>query len=305
MYNIGFRKAALIIYNYFHSLRKASRILNVSISTLSRWNCSIEIKPRVRQSIQKSDAIRSFVSTQVINNPCITCPLLCYELNKHFDLNISRQLVHLIVKQCSFSFKRIRTRCKSNKKEEKTKAFIDAYKQNAKQNNLVVSIDESGFDHRAHQVYGYAPKGKPAIIHCPYSSDRKRYNLILAICSNGEKYFEIHIGPVTSAIYSKFIKNLPFPKNACLLMDNATIHRTKVVLDSIQHKEHQVIFTPPYGPEYAAIELVFGQIKNRFYKLRFNMKGNLESLIRKLTNEVTSSDIMNSFRHVCENYIYV
>ena len=85
-------------------------------------------------------------SFQVINNPCLTCPLLCAQIESEFGFSISRQLVHLILKQNNFSFKRIRKRGFSKQKEEKTKTFIEQFKQNNKHSTTIISIDESGFE---------------------------------------------------------------------------------------------------------------------------------------------------------------
>ena len=146
MYGVEFRKAALILYAYFKSLRTTSKILKVSISTLSRWNSGIEIKTRNRKCVKTSDALRTFVKVHTVDNPCITCPLLCSKIEKEFGFSVSRQLVHLILKQAGFSFKRIRKRGFSKQKEEKTRTFIELFKQNNKPSTTLISIDESGFE---------------------------------------------------------------------------------------------------------------------------------------------------------------
>jgi len=303
MYNIGFRKAALLFYDFFKSLRKVSKIFKIRISTLSRWNSSIVIKKRIRKSIQTSEVLRSFISLLIIQNPCANCTFLRMEINKHFGFNISRQLVHLIVQKCNFTFKRIRTRGTSKAKESKTKEFIASFREIDLDNTTIVSIDESGFDQRAHQVYGYSLKGHPAILTAPYCKDRKRYNLLLAISSCGKKYFKIYTQSITSEIYSNFINELPFPKQSVLLMDNARFHKTQLVHESINNKEFNVLYTPPYSPEYNPIELVFGQIKQSFYKMRFSIEENIGSLVHEITSSVTQSAIVNSFTHVVKSEI--
>ena len=303
MYSVQFREVALLLYVYFKSLRKTSKILKVSISTLSRWNSSIEIKKRTRKSVKTSDALRNFITVQVINNPCLTCPLLCAQIELEFGFSISRQLVHLILKQSNFSFKRIRKRGFSKQKEEKTKTFIEQFKQNNKHSTTIISIDESGFDHRGSQIYGYAPKGTPAIVTTTYTSDRKRYNLLLAVSSKGEKYFKIYNQTITSEIYNSFLRELPIPKDHLVLMDNARIHKTNLVNETIVNRKLNVLFTPPYGPEYAPIELVFGQIKQQFYKARYTNKQPLGNIIRNITDSILPKSIRNSFTHVLDNFI--
>ncbi len=75
----------------------------------------------------------------------------------------SRQLVCILIKQTNLSYKRIRTRGTSKRKEELVHSFVSRYK-NIQKDVKIVSIDESGFDQRAHPIYGYAQKGKKAIV---------------------------------------------------------------------------------------------------------------------------------------------
>ena len=69
MYDIGFRIAALKIYSYFLSLRKTSKILNISISTISRWNANICIKKRNRIPVKNSEfGLAPFENTPVMSD---------------------------------------------------------------------------------------------------------------------------------------------------------------------------------------------------------------------------------------------
>ncbi len=60
-----------------------------------------------------------------------------------------------------------------------------------------------------------------------------------------------------------------------IIMDNASIHRSKKVREVIENAGHILLYLPPYSPDYNPIENVFGTIKKI---LRY--KGcNLESVI--------------------------
>ena len=86
-------------------------------------------------------------------------------------------------------------------------------------------------------------------------------------------------------------------------MDNAAIHRTQHVKDTIMNRNLNVLYTPPYSPEYAPIELVFGQIKQKYYKARFFSTEPLGELVSNLTESVLPISITKSFAHVINNYI--
>ena len=61
---------------------------------------------------------------------------------------------------------------------------------------------------------------------------------------------------------------MPFDAGTTLLLDNAAIHKTAAVRAAAERKGYCLLFTPPYSPELNPIELVFGILKNAFYKLR-------------------------------------
>ena len=53
-------------------------------------------------------------------------------------------------------------------------------------------------------------------------------------------------------------------------MDNASIHKTKELKEILNHKKYNVVYTPPYSPEFNPIEMVFGNIKHHYYKHRYD-----------------------------------
>ena len=193
---------------------------------------------------------------------------------------------------------------KSPKKEDLTYEFIQTYK-NLPNNVTIVSIDESGFDQRAHRVYGYAKRGEQAIVHNTYCKDRNRYNLLLGVSNKGNKQFYISNENINGLTFSKFIMRLPYPKGTYLLMDNHRIHRTYDVQNSLISKGYIQMFTPPYSPEFNPIELVFGFIKSRYYKER--LLPSFSSIVKSvydITTNVNKNSLMSSFKHVEQHFIY-
>ncbi len=60
------------------------------------------------------------------------------------------------------------------------------------------------------------------------------------------------------------------------------------------------LFMPPYSPEYNPIELVFGVIKNSFYRLRYSdgFSSLLDATRRCVQEKTTPSTIRGCFGHV-------
>jgi transposase len=134
---------------------------------------------------------------------------------------------------------------------------------------LIVSIDESGFDARPKTVYGYGKPGQQVILKAPYCKDRKRHTLTLSIASDGQKYYTIQTKTMTSETFANYIRGLPFPEGTRLILDNASIHKTKEVRDVLEAKGYVALMTPTYSPECNPVELAFGMLKNKYYRDRY------------------------------------
>jgi len=297
MYPVDYRIATLQLYNYFQSMRKTSEALNVSIASISRWTKRLQPLHRKRKYIKLSDALVIFVQQLVNKDPSLKCSQLVILINDHFQLSVSRQLVHLVLKRLNYSYKRIRKRGISTKKQLLQEAFLRKF-YNLPNDSNIISIDESGFDQRPIPIYGYSLKGKQAICNYNPSMERRRHSLLMAISNKGYQHYSIVKESVKSSTFQKFIESLDLPKGSYLLMDNASIHKSVFLKLYLQSKDCNIIFTPPYSPEYNPIELVFGFIKNDYYKSRYSSNFNIESSIQSSVSRVNHEHIINCFKHV-------
>jgi hypothetical protein len=72
------------------------------------------------------------------------------------------------------------------------------------------------------------------------------------------------------------------------------------VKQTIADKGYVALFVPPYSPEFNPIELVFGVVKNAFYRLRYSDSfSDLLSATRYCVEDKAGpATIRNSFKHV-------
>lgn len=301
MYSIEIRKLTLQLYSYFKSLRKTSKVLNISISSISRWIYNLYPKKRMFNSFKQVDLLIDYIKYNLSINPMTSCREFIVKIKNDLNISISRQLVNLIIKKrLNYTYKKIKNKCFSKNKEVKIKEFVETFK-NINKDNLIVSIDESGFDKRPKQIYGYGLKGKRIFIEYKNQSVDK-YNLLLEVCNNGHKKFIISKDYINNHIFGNFIDSLDYPKNTYFLLDNASIHKTKYVMNIFKRKEYIPLFIPPYSPEYNPIELIFGIIKSMFYKQRFYYN-NMYDLIIENIKKIDKEIIIKSFNHVIKNFI--
>lgn len=153
MYDIGFREAAIRLYQHLGSLRKVATALKVSPASICRWTKRIQPLTTPLQT-----RIRSFVAYILHQNPLLTCKDIVVRIHEALRLKVSRQLVGCVLRSTGFTRKCIRRRVGSSS-PSKQQTFCEEYEQQRGEGRLIVSVDESGFDQRPSVVYGYTPKG--------------------------------------------------------------------------------------------------------------------------------------------------
>ena len=52
-------------------------------------------------------------------------------------------------------------------------------------------------------------------------------------------------------------------KNSTLIMDNACFHKKEIIRNIARKEGHDVLFLPPYSPDFNPIEKVFAVLKKR------------------------------------------
>ena len=302
MYHPSTRKTILAIYDYLGSMRKVAFITKVSIASISRWSKDRDAAARPRRTQRGgklTDAIMASVRLFMQTETRVSSWEVVSHVQEMYGITISRQLAHLVIHRLGYTFKRTRKRGISQKKESAIPPFVVEF-LTAYDGMNIASIDESGFDQRPVPVYGYALAGEPAIVRWKPSSNRTRYNLLMSIHNDGSHTKMIHDRPINGEMFATFIRGLPYCQGTALLMDNASIHKTLAVKNAIAVRGFVPIYVPPYSPEFNPIELVFGIIKNEFYRSRYN--GTFDDLYAATlgctTNNVVPRTVHNCFRHV-------
>ena len=305
MYHQSTRRAILTIFDYLGSMRKAAILMKVSVASICRWSrdrdATLTRPHRKHRSGKLTDAIMASVRMFMQKETRVSSWEIVGHVQEMYGISISRQLANLVIHRLGYTFKRTRKRGTSQRKESAVPPFLVEF-MTAYEDLNIASIDESGFDQRPVPVYGYASAGKPAIVRWKPSSNRTRYNLLMSIHNDGSHAKTIHDRPVNGEKFAEFIRGLPYCQGTALLMDNASIHKTLAVKAAMELKGFIPIYVPPYSPEFNPIELVFGIIKNDFYRSRYN--GAFDDLYKATlgctTNNVLPRTVQNCFRHVAD-----
>jgi len=102
---------------------------------------------------------------------------------------------------------------------------------------------------------------------------RKRINVIGALHNNKIISASLFKTSVTTEVFAAWVKNDLFeviPKNSLVIMDRASFHDNKKIINLFQSNDHKVLFLPRYTPEYNKIEKKWAELKAYRRKFRCN-----------------------------------
>ncbi|KAF7684893.1 hypothetical protein CDIK_4358, partial [Cucumispora dikerogammari] len=156
------------------------------------------------------------------------------------------------------------------------------------QNDLssAVFIDVSGFNLELKRSYARAGQGRRAIVHEPTIKGRN-ISLNPNLTTGGMGYCKvISNSTVNAEIFSDYINELciylrdvKLMENACLILDNARIHKREHIQRIVSQYNYTFKFLSPYSYMLNPIENVFSKIKNGVRsKLRLGITGALSEI---------------------------
>lgn len=128
-------------------------------------------------------------------------------------------------------------------------------------------------------MYSYSEKGQRA--YAQYNWQLKNQtNAIGAIESNQLITVGLFDTSVNTAVFECWIEQDLLPKlttTSVLIMDNATFHKGKRLLELIKAAGHYLIWLPTYSPDLNPIEKFWSRIKSIRNKLRIQ---NIDALFK-------------------------
>lgn len=174
--------------------------------------------------------------------------------------------------------------------EEKAK-HLDARK--------LVFLDESGSNIALTRLYGRAPKGKRARGSIPRNRG-KNVTVISCLTFDGLGESLILDGAANGELFELYIERFLAPSlkpGQIVIMDNLSIHKRQKVRELIEARGCEVLFLPPYSPDFSPIEEAFSKIKAVLRKIGARTRDALQEALEYALTTVSASDAAGWFRH--------
>jgi transposase len=162
-----------------------------------------------------------------------------------------------------------------------------------------VFLDESSINLAYTRLYGRAKTNervKEGIIDVRF----KRKSILSTVGLNGKMCPFIFDGTLNKELFAQYIRQYLKPCLSCediLVLDNSSVHKSKLVLDILKELGIKYMFLPRYSPNFNPIELLWATMKSYLRKVKARTYEKLESAICAFLNSVSLEFISNWVRH--------
>ena len=172
-----------------------------------------------------------------------------------------------------------------------------------------VFIDETGFLLENNNFYSWRSREEEIYLGAKIKS-KERLNLILGVSKTKVIAKKFIKGSVDSEMFISFLKDIlkvlseEEKDNTMIIMDNATYHVSKEVINFFKNNRMKGLTICPYRSPFNMIELVFRYVKNIIYKNVYsNMLDLKNDVIKILESNHLKDTLINLYKETLQKYI--
>ena len=161
----------------------------------------------------------------------------------------------------------------------------------------LVFLDESGVNINMTRRYGRAI-GKERVHDYAPLNIPKSTTMLSSIRMDGTMIHKEFSGAVNREHFLDYVTNFLTPSlhpGDIVIMDNLHTHKVDGVQQAIQSVGAQVLYLPPYSPDFNPIEMLWSKIKSILRKCKARTLAQLNSSIPKAYSLISLSDISGWF----------
>ena len=121
-------------------------------------------------------------------------------------------------------------------------------------------MDECGLHTSLAPIYGYAPKGERLTLSVPRSRGKNTTTLLSSMTIEGMGPSLAVEGATTARVFETYVGKVLVPSlrtGQIVVMDNLGAHRPKRIRELIEGRGCELVYLPPYSPDYNPIEEAF------------------------------------------------
>lgn len=163
----------------------------------------------------------------------------------------------------------------------------------------MIFIDETWAKTNMTRLYGRAPVGQRLIGKVPHGH-WKTTTLIAALGFEGVRCATLVDGAIDADLFEAFVEQVLVPElreGDVVVLDNLSSHKRVRTRELIEAAGAQLVFLPPYSPDFNPIEMIFAKVKQLLRSLACRTGEALWHAMQSVLDRVSPSDAANCFSH--------
>jgi transposase len=163
-----------------------------------------------------------------------------------------------------------------------------------------VFVEECSSNTSLAPLYGWSRKGERAHQKAPRNWG-KNITLISSIGKERGMGASLVVeGSTNGAVFETYLEEVVLPmlkRDQVVMMDNLSAHKGERVRQLIEGEGCQLIYLPPYSPDYNPIEQAFSKIKSYLRAACARSQDTLIEVIGQALSTISASDVEGFFEH--------
>jgi transposase len=162
-----------------------------------------------------------------------------------------------------------------------------------------VFIDETGTHTALTRLYGWAPHDQRATGSVPRNHG-KNTTLVAALTPDGLLAPWLIEGAMNTETFDWYIREQLGPMlrpGQVVVLDNLSAHKAERIREAIAARQCELLFLPPYSPDFTPIEQAFSKLKALLRGLGARTKEALQEAVRLAIDAMTLADVVAWFGH--------
>jgi transposase len=163
----------------------------------------------------------------------------------------------------------------------------------------LVFIDEVGANTKMTRFRGRAPRGHRLVTKVPHGH-WKMTTLVAGLRQDGITAPLVVDGPMNGDVFRAYVQQqivATLRPGDLVIMDNLTSHKVAGVRQAIEAVGAELVYLPPYSPDFNPIEQVFAKLKALLRSAARRTITQLEQTIGQLLDRFNEKECRNYFRH--------
>ena len=163
----------------------------------------------------------------------------------------------------------------------------------------IVFVDEMGSNTSLRALYAWSPKGKRAFGSVPRNWG-KNVTLLASITPEGLGPCLAVEGPTTREVFEAYLERVLAPTlrpGRVVVVDNLSAHKGGRVKEIVEGRGCELLYLPPYSPDFNPIEQAFSKIKGLLRRAEARTREALIEAMGIALSAVSARDARGFFEH--------